>query len=209
MLRVYREPVELTMLQDNCTDLSQLSLQLYTQTTMEGESSVYTLRGTQSLSQTNYTVGGWVEFLNLTSMYKSLIDSIHEELEDGAIATAVFNTRLTVNSPSCSNLSPSALGFVSLADHRAQLVGFEDNSIEDKVSFSDMMSLVARSRRQAELAVLATEPPSNETMATINSEPAQNLPLENPGDYELSRCQLYTYDVSRAIRSLSTTKKTS
>lgn len=197
MLRVYRKPVDnLALLQENCSNLSNLSLQLYTQTSTEGGNPVFSLRGVQSLSQANFTQGAWVEFLNLTTMYKSLIATIEEELEDGALATAVLNTRLTVNSPSCSSLSPSGLGFVSVAEHRAQLVVFEENLIENEVRFSDVMSIIARSRRNSETVELSIEAPSNQTR---NPEPTQptNEPLNNPGDYRYPRCQLYRHYVSK------------
>lgn len=201
MLRVYREPVdEFALLQNNCSDLSDLSVQLYTQTSAEGEQPVFSLRGVQS-SDVNLTQGGWVEFLNLTSMYKSLIETVLEELEDGALATAVLNTRLTVSSPSCANLTPSSLGFISVAEYRAQLVGFEENLINNDRSFSDMMSSIARSRRSAERPALATEAPSSGTNSENPTLSSASEPLSNPGDYEQRRCTLYRHHVSLTIPS--------
>lgn len=193
MLRVYREPVDkLALLQENCSSLSELSLQLYTQTSTEGENPIFSLRGVQSLSQANFTQGEWVEFLNLTNMYKSFMETVQEELEDGELATAVLNTRLTVNSPSCSSLSPSALGFVSVAEYRAQLVGLGENLIENEVRFSD---LITRSRRNSDTDELSTEAPSNQTMNPGPTQPS-SVPLNSPGDYRYSRCQLYRHYVS-------------
>lgn len=203
MLRVYREPVELALLQENCSNLSDLSLQLYTQTSMEGENPVFTLRGVQSLSQANFTQGEWVEFLNLTSVYRTLIETAQEDLEEGALATGVLNTRLTVNSPSCSHLSPSALGFVSIAKHRAQLVGFEVNTIENRARFSDMMTLIARFRRSPDRSPraipLSTAAPSNRTSTTSTAIPAIPSPPPLPSNPEDHGCRLYSHHVSVCV----------
>lgn len=205
MLRVYRQPVDrIALLQNNCSNISEFTLQLYTQTSTDGGNPVFSLRGVQSLSQVDFTQGEWVEFLNLTSMYKSLIESLQGELEPGEFATTVLNARLAVNSPSCSDLSPSALGFVSVNEHRAQLVGFEENSIGEDLSFSDMMSIVARSRRNVEGntdnsgVTLTTVAPSttNQTTAEV---PTANAPLNNPADYRYSRCRLYRHYVSNTV----------
>lgn len=206
MLRVYRKPVEeLALLRNRCSDLSELSLQLYTQTSTEGEQQVFALRSVQSISQVNFTQGGWVEFLNLTSMYKSLIDNAREELGN---ATVVLNTRLAVSTPLCSNLTPSALGFISVAEHRAQLIGFEENPVERDISFSDMVSFIARSRRSAgdeettgDMLELSSEAPrrtTNSVPPTVSpTQPSANEPLSDPSAYKYSRCRLYRHHVSQ------------
>ena len=198
MLRVYREPVELALLQENC---SNFSLQLYTQTSTEGENSIFTLRGVQSLSQADFTQGEWVEFLNLTNVYRTLIETIQEGLEEGVLATGVLNTRLTVNSPSCSNLSPSSLGFTSVAEHRAQLVGFEENSDESIIRFSDMMTFIARFRRDSDRSprdIPLSTGASSDTTSTISpvtvSYPLPTLPANFRR--ESRGCALYSYYVS-------------
>ena len=198
MLRVYREKLSterLSSLQQNCSDLSDVSLQLYSQTATEGDSPVFSLRGVQPL-QDDLTQEEWVEFLDLTKMYKSLVEALNSRDE----TLRVLHMRLRVSGPSsCPDLHPSDLGIVAATDYEAQLVAFEDNLIKEDFSFSHIMPVIAkdntRSRRQAEVASTGSgEAPITPDIPdpTFPSIPA----LENPSDYRNSRCQLYKHDVS-------------
>lgn len=186
ILRVYREPVELASL--NCSNLSDLTLQLYTQTSTKGGNPVFSLRGAQPLSPANFNQGGWVEFLNLTSMYKAMVES-----------DTRLNTRLALSSPTCSGLSPSDLGFVSLESYRAQLVGFEENPLFDAEEFPDIIT--ARLKRDAsESSVsiddLSTDP--SPTEAAASTHPTGHPALANPDSYRHQPCRLYSHNITFA-----------
>lgn len=209
MLRIYREPAAWDLLEHNCSNVSDLSLQLYTQMSTEGGNPVFSLRGVQPLSQADFEEGEWVEFLNLTSMYKSLIES---SVRDEGVA--VLHARLTVGSPTCSSLSPSDLGVVSIGNHRAQLVGFEEVQKDSSGLLSHLVEHLARIKRQAEeegssneegLDSLSTEAPPSSNSATFEvptegpTLPFSNTPLDNPTNYRYSRCQLYNQHVSQLL----------
>ena len=197
ILRVYREPVELASL--NCSNLSDLTLQLYTQTSTKGGNPVFSLRGAQSLSPDTFSQGGWVEFLNLTSTYKAIVES--------GTSTSRLNTRLAVSSSTCSGLSPSDLGFVSMESYRAQLVGFKENPLFDAEEFSDIIATRLR-RSASEPAVsitdLTTDPSPTETAPSI---PTGHPPLADPDSYRHQPCRLYSHNVSLSVCRLLSQKE--
>lgn len=206
MLRVYRERLSaerLASLQQNCSNLSNVSLQLYSQTSTEGDSPVFSLRGVQPLRD-NLTQDEWVEFLDLTKMYKSLVETMNSE--DGTqTISRVLHTRLRVSgSSSCPDLHPSDFGVVAVTEYEAQLVTFEDNLIKEDFSFSHIMSIIAkdltRSRRQAEAVLVGSGEAPVVTPDVPDEEPTvpSSATLENPAEYRNSRCQLYRHNVSLA-----------
>ena len=205
MLRVHRRALEQdTLAALDCSNLSDTSLQLYTQTGNEGGSPVFTFRAKQSLSEANFTSEDWIEFADLTELYRELIDSLHKRPIKSVRVTDVLNVRLAIASPSCPSLSPSDLGFESTSENGALLLGFEENFLQKDNLFSQVMSRIAmshsRSKRQATLEgtvlELHTETPDNDTELTQNTVP-MGAPLpEHVDEYPLSRCQLYHYEVS-------------
>lgn len=217
MLRVYREPLsadKLASLHQSCSNLSNISLQLYTQIGEEGDTAVFSLQAVQSLSGMDPTQEEWVEFLNLTNMYNSLVTDGQNKLHNGLHIITALHTRLVVRAPACPSLSPSDLGFVSFADHRAQLVGFEDNTIE--ADYSRVLSFIAkeshkRARRQVEdaagsgdldfhslnLATEATEAPTPARPVPVSA--TGRPPLGHHTEYTNNRCTLYHHYVSHML----------
>lgn len=209
ILRVYRERLSaerLASLRQNCSDLSDVSLQLYSQTSTEGDSPVFSLRGVQPLGD-DLTRDEWVEFLDLTKMYRSLVEAISSSEEEAdETQTRVLHTRLEVSgSSSCPDLHPSDLGVVAVTDYEAQLVAFEDNLVKEDFSFSHIMSVIAkdltRTRRQAEVVLLGSGEGEEVTPDVPDEEPTvpSSATLENPADYRNKRCQLYRHNVSIII----------
>lgn len=147
----------------------------------------------QSLSGSDFAVGEWVEFHNLTKLYKLLLETAHKK------EVRVLQTRFVVSSQSCPGLSPSRLGFGSVSENRTQFMGFEEDQDRDQFRFSRVMSLIAkahvRSRRQVTYLNSVTEAP---TTASTPSPLSTSTPLANPEDYNQRRCQLYHHEINFA-----------
>lgn len=199
MLRVHRRPLpadQLAKLQKNCDNLSDAILQLYTQTSTKDGSAVLTLRATQPLSEADFSEEEWVEFFDLTDVYRDLVNSLHDRMK----ITDNLHVRLAVKSLSCPSLSPSDLGFGSVSENRAQLVGFEENSVQNDLLFPKVISHFAkkqaqhaRSRRQAGLALVTEAPPKDGQATPVLPTGVPTPP--HTEHYVLTRCQLYQHEV--------------
>lgn len=183
LLRVYRRavsPDQWTTLLHSCSNnMSDLKLQLYTQTSTRGEAALFSLRAVQSLSDTDFTREGWVEFLNITRLYRSLVDSMLNESGE-MYSTRLLRTRLVLSGEGgCSgNLSLQDLGFGSVSyEHRAQLVGLVESKLQKSFKFSRVVLAVmedkVRNRREATEETVGSGGDSDGL--TIPDEP---LPLE-------------------------------
>ena len=223
MLRLYRQPLsfdQIAALQHRCSNLSSLTLQLYTQASTESSTPVFSVRSVQSLSEIDLTRGKWVEFLNLTRVYKSMIEPMYKKLSE-EITDQVLHLRLTVGGP-CSDLSPSDLGFISVLEYKAQLIGLTENLIQKNLPFSRVMSLIAkeqsRAKRQADEVQLGSGQPlveteesrletldfteasneSNIVTFTENDQPPTEPTNEPPRmHYNSLRCTFFRYYVSQ------------
>lgn len=211
LLRVYRKPLssdQLALLEEKCSNLSITNLQLYTQISATESHAVYALRAVQSLSPLNstFSTGEWVEFLNLTSIYKQFVASI--EKTPNKTSTATFHIRLSVGG-SCASVSPSDLGFESVSEYRAQLIGIARETTDKDIDFSKIMSYLAhnqpRTRRQTSNSTAreqfnrlatAAPPPGSPTLATEQSTVPPPSSLPSVQNISRGRCALYHYYVS-------------
>lgn len=177
LLRVHREPVaeeKLALLHRKCGKPSRFRLRLYTQKGVgKNGREVYSLSAVKTLPTANLSQEEWVEFQDITKMYTSVVQDMQERLgENETHITKVVQVRLELSSPSCRFISPSELGFSSTAENKAQLVGLEETTIGKDLSFSRVMTAIAkqqhflrRSRRQAEPEGVA--PVSTETTGSV------------------------------------------
>ena len=197
LLRVHREPVDVEMLAhltQRCGSLSKFKLRLFTQ--IEDGSQAYKLVAAKPLPVANLTEGEWVEFWNITKLYAAMVKSIQKELgEDKTHMTKVLRTRLQLKTPSCGPLSPSVLGFSSVAEHKAQLVGVEETTIDKDLTFSKVMSMIARqqylqkrSRRQVTEETTSMEGQEEDLhLATAAPSTSNSTHPQTPRHHQLHR----------------------
>lgn len=226
MLRLYRQPLtphQLKTVKSKCgsdVDLSNISLQLFSQSGTIGNLSTFSLRAVHPLLVSDLAEEKWVEFLNLTRIFKDIVDS-----EDNVTSKSV-HLRLAVHAP-CSSITPTELGFVfATSKQKPQLVEFAENALQKEVLFSNVVTLFAtanlhshRSKRQAEVGTevnaakletevnagsgdILPEPPTNGSSAvkaqSKESTPPRVLsPL--PLNYKVISCQLYHFEVSTTL----------
>ena len=193
MLRVYRNPLsadQILSLQQKCNNFSNVNLQLYTQTSVKNGIPVFSLRAVQSLSESDFTRGEWIEFFNLTKMYKSTIQSIQRELNEAHL-TELLQMRLTLSGP-CPDLSPSELGFTSTSEHRAQLLGMVENSMQKELIFSRVVRAIVEERARRDTIDSGSGSESSQESADITTSSTQS----SINNYLHTKCRLRKLYVS-------------
>lgn len=214
MLRLYRQPLaphQLEAVKNKCGSDS-IILQLYSHSGTIGNLSTFSLRAVHPLSVSNLAEEEWVEFLNLTRMYKDIIDSQLDSTQ-GNVTSKNVHFRLAVRAP-CSSITPTELGFVTATSkQKPQLVEYAENALQKEMIFSRVVSLLAtadfqnsRSKRQAKVEMddgvmgsgnFLPEPHNNSSDAMTQSDesapPTMLHPL--PTNYKHIGCKLYHYEV--------------
>ena len=203
MLRLHRQPLtphQLEALQTKCgddVDLSSSTLQLYSLSGTVGNVSTFSLRKVHSLHGSNFSEEEWVEFTNMTRMYKDFVDSLHILAQDDGTSRIPVTLRLAVDS-ACSSISPTELGFTPTTfKQKPQLVKFSENDLQKQLLFSRVGSLLAttritegqrqRSKRQAAC--------SNYTGISGSTSPTPALE-DVSSCYNVTPCRLYNYEVN-------------
>ena len=188
MLRLYRQsltPNQLEIVKRKCGsdfDLSNVTLQIYSRSGTIGNLSTFSLRAVHSLYGSDLAEEEWVEFMNLTRMYKDLVDSVHNSPHRN------ITFRLAVRAP-CSSITPTELGFVfTTSKQKPQLVEFAENALQKEMTFSQVLSLSNPTDSQSHL--------SKRQASDDSGGNSSRMLATLPNHLEFFRCQLFSFQVS-------------
>ena len=206
MLRLYRHAlsrVQIKVLKDKCgvDHSNDIVLQLYSQSGFSSKGiPQFQLRASKPLQLAKLGIGGWIEFRNLTTLFKSFVN-----ISDNSTGSRLVDLRLAVQ---CLSVNPASLGLLfGSARERPQLVEFTENEMQKEMIFPKSMTLLASSqlqeqqqqqRRKRSVLTTAEEPTAVSSVPPDNSsEIAQTQGLPTlPSNYDSIKCTLYHHEVS-------------
>ena len=196
MFRLHKQPLSEEQKQDveSKCDITGLKLQLYTAMKVSGqEEEVVTLKESIPLEANTLLRGSWFSFHNLTDVYSTQYTALTEKTKTTNYHT--FSLRVAIGGLCSELVSPSLLGFKSVAGFEPQLIGFAKNDIQDGILGSKVFSQIARSQVQRRRRQ-AVEGGSGDLPTPIDGVQPTSRPPQTVDEYQSARCRLYRYNVS-------------